>query len=134
MWLPKDQRILLSYYYSQGRPGHICQRDPNTLIKELRERKEQKKKEIVKSKQVDEKYVMDVLRSLQKHGLIRDVKKVRDTGQIEVKLTQEAIKLGRKCDSKIGTLGVWFTEYLWFWVILGVIISFVGLLVAILKD
>ncbi len=82
--------------------------------------------------QIDEKYVMNVIRSLRKYGLIKNYHKVRDTGQIEVELTQEAIFLGRKYSSKIGTIGVLFTEYLWFWVVLGVIISLIGVIVTIL--
>ena len=129
MWLQKDERILLRYYYSQGRADYICQRELDILIEELRKRKNQTEKQ-----QVDETYVMNALGVLQKHSLFQNVKKVHDTGQIQVKLTREAIDLGRKYGSTIGTLGVWFTEYLWFWVILGVIVSFFGILVTILKD
>ena len=134
MWLPKDVRILLTYYYSQAGGACVCQRDPIDLMNALCQRKKQKCKEIQKSKQVNETYVMNLLKSLQKHGFIEYVKIVRDTGQIEVKLTQEAINLGKKYSSKISTFGVWFTEYLWFWVVLSVVISAIGVLIAILKD
>jgi hypothetical protein len=128
MWLPKDERILLRYYYSQGRADNICQRDPDTIIKELREKKKQK------GKHIDETFVMNVLRALQKHALVQGVKKVRETGQIEVKLSSEVINLGRKYSSTIGTMGVWFTEHMWFWIVLGVAISAIALIVTILRN
>jgi hypothetical protein len=125
MWLPKDERVLLSYYYSQIGWAGICQRDPSELEKVLRERKDQAKGE------VNEEYVMNVVKSLRKHGLITNHHKVRDSGQIEIELTQKAINLGKKYNSKIGTLGVWFTEYMWFWIILSVLISLIGVIVTI---
>lgn len=122
----------MSYYYSQIGYGGICQRDIIELGNALR--KQIKGLE----NQIDEKYVMNVIRYLRKYGLIKYHHKVRDTGQIEVELTQEAIILGRKYSSKIGTIGVLFTEYLWFWVVLSVLIGAIGvlttILVAILKD
>jgi len=127
MWLPEDERILLSYYYSQIGCAGICQRDPSELENALREQTKRAKE------QIDERYVMNVIKSLRKHGLIKYHHKVRDTGQIEVELIQEAINLGRKYSSKIGTLGVWFTEYMWFWIVLSVIISLIGVIVTILK-
>jgi len=129
MWLQKDERILLRYYYSQGRADYICQRDPDILIEELRKRKNQTEKQ-----QVDETYVMNALGILQKHSLIQNVKRVHDTGQIQVKLTREAIDPGRKYGSTIGTLGVWFTEYTWLWIIIGLAIGVITIVVAVLKN
>ncbi len=126
MWLPKDKRRLLSYYHSQVGCAGICQRDPSELENALHAKTKQTKDRI------DEKYVMNVIKSLRKHGLIKSQSKVSDTGQIEVELTQEAINLGRKYSSKIGTLGVWFTEYIWFWIVLSVIISLIGVIVTII--
>jgi len=126
MWLPKDERKLLSYYHWQIGYAGICQRDLFELENALRGQTRGPENRI------DEKYVMNVIRSLRKHGLIKYQHKVRDTGQIEVELTQEAINLGRKYSSKIGTLGVWFTEYMWLWVVLSVIISLIGVIVTIL--
>lgn len=126
MWLAKDERKLLSYYHWQIGYAGICQREPSELENALHGQTKGPENRI------DEKYVMNVIRSLRKHGLIKYQRKVRDTGQIEVELTQEAINLGRKYSSKIGTLGVWFTEYMWLWVVLSVIISLIGVIVTIL--
>jgi len=80
---------------------------------------------------LDEDRAVEAARFLAERGLLK-----LDTinHYIMLGFTPGGYDLGKKYSSKIGTLGVWFTEYLWFWVILGVIISFVGLLVAILKD
>ena len=66
MWLPKNERILLSYYYSEVGWAGICQRDPSELVRILYERKGQAKG------QVNEEYVMTVIKSLRKHGLIKN--------------------------------------------------------------
>ena len=46
--MPKDERILLRYYYSQGRADHICQRDPDAVVKESREKKKYAERRIIK--------------------------------------------------------------------------------------
>ena len=128
MCLRRDERKSLSYYHSKvGRAG-ICQRDPSELENVLCEQTK------IAKEQIDERYVMNAIQSLRKNGLIKNHQKVRDTGQVQVDLTQEAINLGRKYSSKTGTLGVWFTEFLRFWVILGVLIGAITLLVTIFKD
>jgi hypothetical protein len=79
-------------------------------------------------------FVMNVLRALQKHAIVQDVKKVRGTGQIEVILSRKAIDLGRKYSSIVGTLGVWFTEYMWLWTIIGVAIGAIAIIVTIFRN
>ncbi len=50
-----------------------------------------------------------------------------------VSLTLKGYDLGRKYSSTLGTAWVWCNEYK-FWVILALIISLIGVLVAIFKD
>lgn len=49
MWLPKDERILVCYYYSQCRADHICQRDHDAIIKELYEIEKYPERQIIKA-------------------------------------------------------------------------------------
>ena len=52
---------------------------------------------------------------------------------ITLRLTLKGYDLGRKYSSKLRTFLLWCEEYK-FWIIIGLIISFVGVLIAILKD
>jgi hypothetical protein len=64
---------------------------------------------------------------------IRDHKTVVEDKPIGVSLTIDGYDLGRKYSSKLHTFLLLCNEYK-VWIILGLIISFVGVLIAILKD
>ena len=53
--------------------------------------------------------------------------------EIKIELTPEGLRLGEKFNSIIRTIGTWCTEYMWFFVVLGVIIGTITLLITILK-
>jgi len=70
-------------------------------------------------------------RRLRDQGLIKlDI----ITGEMMVGLTPEGLRLGQKYNSKIGTITIWCTEYIWLWVILGAIIGAITLAVTIFKN
>jgi hypothetical protein len=105
MWLPKDERETLVFYYQKrvaGSSSFPCKEPMDESID----------------------------RYLRERGLIEtDVL----AGKKLVSLTSKGLTLGQKYNSKIGTISVWCVEYMWFFVVLGAIIGAVTLAVTIFK-
>ncbi len=70
---------------------------------------------------------------LKDRELIRFEHEQEDLSRIKISLTLKGYHLGRKYSSKLHTFLLLCNEYK-VWIILGLIISFVGVLIAILKD
>ena len=161
MWLPKDERKLLSYYYREINKVETEQRfEIRDLIKALG-KKEQSGQSKTKSEIILNTYntLENVNNLLSQRGLItwknldptsisvlQELPKTSEAlswpentnVNLHIILTIEGYNLGKKYNSKIGTLGIWFTEYLWFLVVLSVVIGIIGVLttiiIAIIKD
>jgi hypothetical protein len=121
MWLPKDERKLLAHYYQQLHESGVDARGDfflSTLESCL--------------KGVDARSrAITASNVLQKRNLIVFLHHRGDA--ITVQLGLEGYELGRKYSSKLHTFLLLCNEYK-VWIILGLIISFVGVLIVILKD
>ena len=130
MWLPKDERKTLSFYYQKTDAGArkytYFSDKPNDLINYL-----SNETKSAKGHQITSQTIKQINRRLGSSGLI----KTKDIGarEIEIELTPEGLQLGQRFNSKTGTIAIWCTEYIWLWVILGVIIGAITLLVTIFK-
>jgi len=86
----------------------------------------------------DEDRAVEAARFLAERGLLKLDTINHPSGYIMLGFTPGGYDLGKKYSSKIGTLGIWFTEYLWFLVVLSVVIGIIGVLttiiIAIIKD
>jgi hypothetical protein len=155
MWLPKDERKLLRYYYRQINRIDTDQTfEIRDLIKALG------KKEQSGPPKTKREIILDTYNTLENvNNLLtqRDLIKWKNldpnsisaahsydhpTSQVLfentkvnlcITLTIKGYDLGIKYDSRLGTAWVWCNEYK-LWIILGVIISLIGVLVAIFKD
>jgi len=130
MWLPKDERKTLSFYYHKTDAGarsiNYSSDKPTDLINYL-----SNETKSAKCHQITSQTIKQINRRLGSSGLIKieDI----DAREVEIELTPEGLQLGQKFNSRIGTIGTWCTEYVWFFVVLGVIIGTITLLVTILK-
>lgn len=110
MWLLRDERKLLRYFYSKADGSGVFDIDSSRLESALC---------------MNEKQVRNVLKSVRKLGLVTRCHKNQNTGVMEMDLTQEAINLGRKYTSWWLRSNLWYGEYIknhWIWVI----VSFLG--------
>jgi len=128
MRLPKDERKLLKYYYAKERETRENLRFEvhAELMKVLGfdERVKTGKKEFDR--------VLNANADIKNRGCIN--LEYEETGLVtNISLTLKGRDLGREYSSKPHTILLWCEEYK-FWIILGLIISFVSVLIAILKD
>ena len=130
MWLPKDERKTLSFYYQKTDAGagstQYSSDKPTDLINYL-----SNEIKSAKAHQITSQTVKQISRRLRSSGLIA-TQNIR-ARQIRIDLTPEGLQLGRKFNTKTGTIVIWCTEYIWLWVVLGVIIGAITLLVTIFK-
>ena len=131
MWLPKDERKTLSFYYQKttdtgARSIQHFSDEPTDLINYL-----SNETKSAKGHQITSQTIKQINRCLGSSGLI----KIQNIGarEIRIELTPEGLQLGQRFNSKTGTIAIWCTEYIWLWVILGVIIGAITLLVTIFK-
>ena len=106
MWLPKEEKETLLFYYHQFVVGKI-------------------------PLQTKKPWEEGIHLCLSNRGLI-DITAV--PAALLITLTPEGIRLGQKYNSKIGPIAVWCTEYMWLFVVLGAIIGAITLAVSIFKD
>jgi len=130
MWLPKDERKTLSFIYQKTDAGARSIRhfsdEPTALINYL-----SNETKSAKGHQITSQTIKQIYKRLGSKGLI----KIKDIDATErmIELTPEGLQLGQRFNSKTGTIAIWCTEYIWLWVILGVIIGAITLLVTIFK-
>ncbi len=134
MWLPKDERKLLELYYKKiGEPEKMEFIEENNLIKTIFPKCDTQHQE---SSNNYKKWLEGKSRVTTANKVLSERKfiKYREAGiSIELSLSIEGYDLGRKYSSKLHTFLLLCNEYK-VWIILGLIISFVGVLIAILKD
>ena len=120
MWLSKDERKVLRYLYK------ILRRDAidGTVKLNLEE---------FARCCFDEGRAVETARFLAARGLLKLGDIIHPSNYIMLGFTPDGYDLGRKYSSTLGTAWVWCDEHK-FWVILAVIISLIGVLVAIFKD
>jgi len=131
MWLHKEERKLLKYYYDKSRKaGETFEAPIYEMMKALGF------KEKDASTQTTEKkwdMAFNAINNLKGRKFIHFELEQEDLSKFKIILTLEGYDLGRKYSSKLHTFLLWCEEYK-FWIILGLIISFVSVLVMILKD
>jgi len=120
MWLPKNERNVLRY---------LCIKIPREDVGHTVRLK------LTEFAQCcfDEDSAVTTARLLAERGLLKLEMINHPSDYIELGFTPDGYDLSRKCSSIVGTLGIWFTEYMWLWIILGVAISAVALIVMFLK-
>lgn len=121
MWLPKEERKVLACYYKEFHESAVKE-GGRVFMSELEKCLSGKDKRI-RAKRASE--------TLQKRNLLAFYNDQGDA--VTVRLSLEGFDLGRKYSSKLHTFLLLCNEYK-VWIILGLIISFVGVLIAILKD
>jgi hypothetical protein len=151
MWLPKDERRLLSYYYRRINKVETDQYlEMNELIKLLRKKQAEKsKREIILGTY---NILENVNNLLSQRGLIKwenrnpdsiyVLKELPKTSEslslpenttvtFRITLTLKGYDLGRKYSSWWARSGLWFTEYKdhWFWLILSFLGGIIGALI-----
>ena len=131
MWLPKDERKTLSFYYQKTTDtgaGSITyfSDEPTDLISYL-----SNETKSAKAHQITSQTIKQINRRLVSSGLIKTQNIL--AREIKIELTPEGLQLGQRFNSKTGTIAIWCTEYIWLWVILSVIIGAITLLVTIFK-
>jgi len=139
MWLPKDERETLVKYYNYLQDTQEYKR-----FGSLSERVYSATRKLIKRGLVHEiieggaehaeclaAFVAQEPIGLQ--GFLASSENDVEYNDITLRLTLEGYDLGRKYCSKSHTILLWCSEYK-IWVILGLIISFVGVLIAIFKD
>jgi len=131
MWLHKEERKLLKYYYDKSRKaGETFEAPIYEMMKALGF------KEKDASTQTTEKkwdMAFNAINNLKGRKFIHFELEQEDLSKFKIILTLEGYDLGRKYSSKLHTFLLWCEEYK-FWIILGLIISFVSVLVMIIKD
>jgi len=131
MWLTKDKRKTLSFYYQKttdtgARSIPQSFNKPTDLISYL-----SNETKSAKGHQITSQTIKQINRRLESSGLIK-IENIDARGR-RIELTPEGLQLGQRFNSKTGTIAIWCTEYIWLWVILGVIIGAITLLVTIFK-
>ena len=131
MWLPKDERKTISFYYQEitdtgARSIQQFSDEPTDLINHL-----SNEIKLAKGHKITSQTVKQINRRLGNSGLIK-IQNI-DAREIRIELTPKGFQLGQRFNSKTGTIATWCTEYIWLWVILGVIIGAITLFVTIFK-
>lgn len=120
MWLPKNERKLLAYYFREiGKHDESRTFGDNNDMKALGWN-ERKSNADYDKLYIDRVWVADD--TLEKRGYIGGLN--RDIMQKTLSLTLEGYDLGRKYNSWWIRSGLWFAEYKYHWI--WVIVSFLG--------
>lgn len=121
MWLPKDERNVLAYYYKELHESGVKTRGQIFLSKLEKCLSKNNKRNRVKiaSKMLKQRDLLDFFND--------------QNEAVTVQLSLDGYDLGRKYSSRLGTAWVWCNEYK-IWIILGVVIGAITLLVTIFKD
>ena len=121
MWLPKDEREVLIYYYKKLHESGVETRGQFFLseLEKCLSGKDKRNRVKIASKILKRRNLLDFYND--QHDAVT------------VQLSLEGFDLGRKYSSIPHTILLWCNEYK-VWIILGLIISFVSVLVMILKD
>jgi len=107
MWLPKDERKTLAFYYRNSLAGKNSYSNKDLPAERIN-------------------------LNLSKRGLIKmDILFL--TAEMSVILTPDGMQLGQKYNSIGGTIAVWCAEHKWLWAVLGVIIAAIALVIKIFK-
>ncbi|MBA7690936.1 hypothetical protein ES703_99472 [subsurface metagenome] len=119
MWLPKDERKVLAYYYKELHKSGVKTRGQIFLSKLEKCLSKNNKRNRVKiaSKMLKQRDLLDFFND--------------QNEAVTVQLSLEGYDLGRKYSKKRGMLWIWCNEYK-LWVILTVITGLIGLIVTIL--
>lgn len=129
MQLQKNEKITLNFFYQKtdaGSHSYSCNHKGLTDLKNLLSNE----KKSAEGHQITTQTPEQIIYKLRTHGLINTA--ISPAG-IQVELTPDGLHLWQKYNSKVGTIAIWCTEYIWLWVILGVIIGTITLLVTIFK-
>ncbi len=131
MWPHKEERKLLKYYYDKSKKAGETFEAP---IYEMTKALGFKEKEASKQT-TNEKWdmVFNAINNLKGREFIYFEYEEEDLSKFKISLTLKGYDLGRKYSSKLYTFLLLCNEYK-VWIILGLIISFVGVLIALLKD
>jgi len=121
MWLPKDERKVLAYYYRELHESGVEARGQFFLsdLEKYLSRKDKRNRVKIANK------------ILNRRNLLAFYNDQDDA--VTVQLSLEGYDLGRKYSSKPHIILLWCEEYK-FWLILGLIISIVSVLVMMLKN
>lgn len=131
MWLPKDERKLLKCYYNKSKKTRKTFEIGIPEVMKILGFREDKASVPSTNKMFD--ITLNANAILKDRELIHFEHEQEDLSRIKISLTLKGYDLGRKYSSKLHTFLLLCNEYK-VWIILGLIISFVGVLIAILKD
>jgi uncharacterized membrane protein YwzB len=126
MWLPKDERKTLSFYYQKTDAGarsiNYSSDEPTDLINHL-----SNETKSAKGHQITPQTIKQINRRLKSLGLINP----QDIGarEIKIELTPEGIHLGQICNSWWLLSKLWYEKYIknhWIWVIVAFLAGIIG--------
>jgi hypothetical protein len=120
IWLPKDERKLLKYYYGEEKERGETLRFPMHKLAEVLGFKGNNESALKAGEYPNR--VLNTNIDLKDRGLINYFS--YEHPKIDVKLTRKGRDLGRKYSSKWIRSGLWFAEYKHHWIWL--IVSFLG--------
>ena len=129
MWLPKDERKILAFYYRKNPIGSGLYSSQDWSDIDLLLRLSNGKK-LVKNPQLTVQTIEQITLALCNRGLIHPLEIFSLTAQINVRLTPQGMLLGQKYNSWWSSSGLWFAEYKdhWFWFILSFLGGIIGAL------
>ncbi len=131
MWLLKEERKLLKYYYDKSKKaGETFEAPIYEMMKALGFKEKEASKQTTNEKW---DMVFNAINNLKGREFIHFEYEEEDLSKFKISLTLKGSDLGRKYSSKSHTILLWCNEYK-VWIIVGLIISFVSVLIAILKD
>ena len=140
MWLPKKERKLLAIYAERAESSSkTCMVSDSELIRLL---------DIERVRELFNLKSKLRFRGMLTFSTSERPRKVKfengkpagteEYGEPQIFLSEEGYNIGLKYGTRLGTFELWSRENMWFWVILGVVISSIGILttilVALIKD
>ncbi len=134
MWLPKKERKLLAIYAERAKnSGIACEVSSEEIIRLLDLRDEL---ELFRLKTKLEFKGMLTFSTCERPRRVKyeDGKPAgtEEYGEPKIFLTEEGYNIGLKYCTILGTFELWSRDNIWFWVVLGVVISSIGILTTIL--
>ena len=134
MWLPKDERKLLAFYYAKAQKPNVTLEFPDNIepMKILGYKDCNEEKSNVESNPFFLR-VCDANENLKRQGLIHFTFK-HERKHPKFSLTFEGDELGKKYSCIPGKIELCCREYIWLWVVLGVIIGLITLIVTIFNS
>ena len=130
MWLHKEERKILKYCYDKSKKaGETFEAPIYEMMKALGFKEREASKQTANEKW---DMVFNAINNLKGREFIHFEYEEENLSKFKIILTLRGYDLGRKYSSKLHTFLLWCEEYK-FWIILGLIISFVSILVMILK-